>query len=143
LGLLALDIDHFKWVNDTYGHDGGDHVLCSFSRAVLGVLRKGDSLYRTGGEEFVVILPLANVAGVLQAGERIVAAVSSSTVRVGEHVVSITTSAGAACLEGGEDGARLLSRADGALYEAKEGGRNRVCVSAGSKAPAERKSRRS
>jgi two-component system, cell cycle response regulator len=129
LGLIALDIDHFKQVNDTHGHDGGDEVLRSFARIATSVLRKEDSLYRCGGEEFAVILPFADRAGSLVTAERIVGAVATSPVKVGGVLVPITTSAGAACLEAGDDGAKLLARADAALYEAKRTGRNRVCVS--------------
>jgi two-component system, cell cycle response regulator len=134
LGVIALDIDHFKAVNDTYGHDGGDQVLRSFSRTVVGSLRKADSLYRTGGEEFVVILPLSGLPGVQKVGERIVAAVAGAPVKVGEKVVPITTSAGGACLEADGDGSDIWSRADQALYEAKATGRNRVCLSRGARA---------
>jgi two-component system cell cycle response regulator len=128
LGVIALDIDHFKRVNDTCGHEGGDEVLRSFTQTVKGVLRKGDSFYRRGGEEFAVILPFAEYAGVLAVGERIVAAVARSPVRAGPLTVPITTSAGAACLEPGDDGRQLISRADAALGQAKSGGRNRVCL---------------
>jgi two-component system, cell cycle response regulator len=132
LGLIGLDIDHFKRVNDTYGHEGGDEILRGFARVVTGVLRKEDSLYRCGGEEFTVILPLSDQAGAQAAAERIVSAVATSPVKVGAVLVPITTSAGAACLEASDDGPRLLSRADAALYGAKATGRNRVCLSRGS-----------
>lgn len=131
LGMIALDIDHFKQVNDSCGHEGGDEVLRSFARTVTSVSRKEDSLYRCGGEEFTVILPFAARDGVLAVGERIVGAVARSPVKVGERVMPITTSAGAAWLEGSEDGRALLAKADGALYEAKKTGRNRVCLQRG------------
>jgi two-component system cell cycle response regulator len=131
LGVIALDIDHFKRVNDTYGHDGGDTILRAFAKIVLSVLRKEDSLYRCGGEEFSVVLPLADRAGLVVVAERLVAVVGSSPVQVGSVPVVITTSAGAACLEAKEDGTKFLSRADAALYEAKRGGRNRVCLHEG------------
>jgi two-component system, cell cycle response regulator len=129
LGLIGLDIDHFKRVNDTYGHEGGDAILRGFAQVAMSVLRKEDSLYRCGGEEFAVILPLADRAGAQTAAERIVAAVATSPVQTGTVLVSITTSAGATCLEASDDGPRLLARADAALYEAKRTGRNRVCMS--------------
>ena len=94
LGVIALDIDQFKRVNDTCGHEGGDEVLRCFTQTVRGVLRKGDSLYRRAGEEFVVLLPFAEYAGVLAVGERIVAAVARSPGRTGPLTVPITTSGG-------------------------------------------------
>ena len=128
-GLVALDIDHFKKVNDTYGHEGGDEVLRCFARAVAGALRKGDSLYRCGGEEFMVLLPVADLAGVSVAGERVVAAVAGCRIEVGGRVVPITTSAGGACLQPGGDAREVVALADAALYEAKKAGRNRLCLS--------------
>jgi diguanylate cyclase (GGDEF)-like protein len=129
LGVIGLDIDHFKQVNDTHGHEGGDEVLRCFARIVASVLRKEDSLYRCGGEEFEVILTFADRASLSVVAERIVGAVSTSPIKVGATLVPITTSAGAACLEAGDDGTTLLSRADAALYEAKRSGRNRFCLS--------------
>jgi diguanylate cyclase (GGDEF)-like protein len=131
LGVLALDIDHFKSVNDTHGHGGGDEVLRHFAQVVMGALRKGDSLYRCGGEEFCVILPLADTAGVLVAGKRIVEKVARSPITVGTLALSITTSAGAACLGPDGDGREILARADAALYKAKSSGRNRLCFADG------------
>ena len=142
LCVIDLDIDHFKQVNDTYGHEGGDQVLRAFAQTVTSVLRKEDSLYRCGGEEFSALMPQADPAGVVAAAQRIVASVAASPVQVGSTQVPITVSAGAACLEDGDDVAKLLSRADAALYEAKRTGRNRVCVSGGSSSPGGGGSRR-
>jgi two-component system cell cycle response regulator len=128
LGVIGLDLDHFKQVNDTYGHEGGDEILRGFARTVARVLRKGDSLYRCGGEEFAVILPFADRAGLAVAAERIVATVRTSPIQVGTALVPITISAGAAFLAAGDDGSLLWSRADAALYEAKKTGRDRVCL---------------
>jgi diguanylate cyclase (GGDEF)-like protein len=132
LGVIALDIDQLKRVNDRCGREGGDEVLRGFTQTVRGVLRKGDSLYRCGGEEFAVLLPFAEYEGVLAVGERIVAAVRRSPVKAGTLTVPITTSAGAACLEQGYDGRELISRAEAALHQAKSSGRNRVCLQSGS-----------
>lgn len=126
-GLIVLDIDHFKSVNDTYGHGGGDGVLRWFAATVTGVLRKEESLYRCGGEEFAVILADTNPAGVLAAGNRIVARVAAAPVSLGETAVRVTTSAGGACFEPGTELAELGKRADRALYRAKREGRNQMC----------------
>lgn len=128
LGFIMLDIDHFKRVNDTFGHEGGDEVLRAFAMTVSGSLRKGDSLYRYGGEEFAVVLPHADEQGVKVVAERIVAAVASSPVHLGSNVVPVTTSAGGASMDAAGDGRAALSRADAALYEAKKAGRDRACV---------------
>jgi two-component system cell cycle response regulator len=129
LSFVMLDIDHFKSVNDTCGHDGGDEVLRSFASVVTGVLREDDSLYRYGGEEFVAILPHTEAAGAMATAQRIVAAVAGSAVAVGSVTVRITTSAGVSSLAPADEGRDAISRADAALYAAKKGGRNRACSS--------------
>jgi two-component system cell cycle response regulator len=130
LGVVVLDIDHFKKVNDTHGHQGGDEVLRSFAKTVAGALREGDVLFRYGGEEFVALLPYADQAGALTAAERLVKAVAAAPIRVGSTVINVTTSAGVAALASSDaDGLSLVARADGALYEAKRNGRNRVQAS--------------
>ena len=131
LGVVVLDIDHFKKVNDTHGHQGGDEVLRSFARTVAGELREGDVLFRYGGEEFVALLPYADQAGAVKAAERLVKAVGASSIRVGSTMVKVTTSAGVAALASSDaDGLSLVARADNALYEAKRNGRNQVQASA-------------
>jgi diguanylate cyclase (GGDEF)-like protein len=127
LSFVMLDIDRFKAVNDACGHDAGDEVLRSFTNTVSSELRDGDSLYRYGGEEFVVILPHADAAGAIATAQRIVAAVAGSSVRIGPTTVRITTSAGVAALGVEGSGRDAISRADAALYAAKKGGRNRAC----------------
>jgi diguanylate cyclase (GGDEF)-like protein len=128
LGIAMLDIDHFKLVNDTYGHEGGDEVLRAFARATLGALRKGDSLYRCGGEEFVALLPHADPVGAALAAGRMIGAAAQLELRAGPATFRITASAGVACLGAGGNGPEVLARADAALYEAKRTGRNRVCT---------------
>jgi len=127
LGVVMLDIDHFKGVNDAYGHPGGDEVLRAFANTVKGCLREGDTLFRYGGEEFAVLLPHADGEGALIAAQRIVAAVAGAPVRVDGKILRVTTSAGVACL-GAKDasGEALVARADRALYDAKRGGRNQA-----------------
>jgi len=126
LSFVMLDIDHFKSVNDTCGHDGGDEVLKRFASAVTGVLRVDDSLYRYGGEEFVVILPHTEAACAMVTAHRIVETVAGLAVRVGALTVRITTSAGVSSLGPGDEGRDAIARADTALYAAKKSGRNRA-----------------
>ena len=130
VGLVMLDIDHFKKINDAHGHPGGDEVLRSFARTVAGTLREGDVLFRYGGEEFVALLSHADLAGAMNAAERVVRAVAKAPLQVGATAIRVTTSAGVASLASSDaDGPALVARADAALYEAKRGGRNRARAS--------------
>ena len=128
-GLMLLDLDRFKSINDTQGHEAGDVVLVNFATLVQSAIRKLDRMYRLGGEEFVLILPGSNVQGLATICENIRARVESGLRRHGE---SITVSIGAAELKDGEVSADWLARADLALYRAKRGGRNRVEIDQGS-----------
>lgn len=123
--LLLLDADHFKQVNDAFGHDAGDEVL----RAVVAVLRQGlrpaDLVGRLGGEEFVVVLPDAGTPAALQRAEQLRAAVAALRFEVAGRRVPLTVSIGLATA-GAESFADLLRRADHAMYAAKHAGRNRV-----------------
>ncbi len=130
-GLLAIvmfDIDHFKAVNDTYGHLVGDRVLVGVARAARQRLREGDVLVRYGGEEFLAILPGASAADAAGLCERIRRAVEDCAVRSGDQVVRCTVSLGHADLlsAGDVDADAVVALADAALYEAKRAGRNRV-----------------
>jgi diguanylate cyclase (GGDEF)-like protein len=125
LSLVLFDLDHFKDVNDTLGHDGGDEVLRHFARTVSGLLRGGDALYRVGGEEFAALLPDTTPTGALEAAARILGAVATRPVRYHDAMLSVTSSAGVACTNG-EESHRVVADADAALYQAKRGGRNRV-----------------
>lgn len=127
LSALMLDADHFKQVNDTWGHDVGDKVLKSLCRVIQSELRATELLGRMGGEEFAIALPSTPCEGAMVVAERLRLAVSQLTVPVGEAEVSFTVSIGVA-QAGPEDNsfAAVLSRADRALYQAKEQGRNRV-----------------
>ena len=128
LGVLMLDIDHFKAVNDTYGHLVGDRVLKSVCAIVRSSLREGDVLLRYGGEELLAVMPAASSEDLRQMGERLRQAVEDSSVADGAKTVRVTLSAGGAAYPSQnverEDG--LIQLADEALYRAKEGGRNRV-----------------
>jgi diguanylate cyclase len=120
--LLLIDIDHFKRVNDQHGHAAGDAVLREVSRCLETQLRARDTAYRYGGEEFAVILRRVDPAFLTQVAERIRQAVESYPVQALQGR-SVTVSIGAATSDGLPD---VVQRADAALYEAKEGGRNRV-----------------
>jgi diguanylate cyclase (GGDEF)-like protein len=131
LSLVLFDIDHFKMINDTYGHPAGDEVLRHFARVGSGVFREADALYRHGGEEFVALLPHTPAEGATLAGERLLAALRSSPVRVGGRRIQVTCSAGVAELgPDDQDAPSLLARADAALYRAKGAGRDQVLTAA-------------
>ncbi len=126
LGVVLFDIDHFKVVNDTYGHQVGDRVLKAVADAVKGVLRDSDTLVRYGGEEFMALLPAADEADVHRLSERIRCAVESCIVPDGPVDVSVTASVGAVSYYGTKatDVDDLIRQADTAMYAAKKAGRN-------------------
>jgi len=128
--LIMLDLDHFKRINDTYGHASGDKVLVHLARLLHGtVLRKDDLAGRLGGEEFAVLLPGTNPEDGLAVAERLRQELAHSRIDAEDgRVISLTLSAGLAPLGG--DAASVLARADEALYLAKNAGRNRVVVAA-------------
>jgi two-component system cell cycle response regulator len=128
LSVLLIDIDHFKTVNDTYGHAAGDLALVEVSRAARGMLREPDVVCRWGGEEIVVLLPNTNVAGAAVAAERLRARIAAMELEYGDAKFRLTVSIGITELRGGDDLERLIERADTAMYEAKAGGRNRVVL---------------
>lgn len=121
--ILFLDLDHFKKVNDTYGHAIGDDVLCQAAKVISGELRRDDVVARFGGEEFVIWLPGATRDAAWNAGERLRQAIAGS-VRVAEQPV--TASIGLALCDAEDRREAVIARADAALYAAKNGGRNRV-----------------
>ena len=130
LGLLMLDLDHFKAVNDTYGHLVGDRVLRAVARACRRVIREGDVLVRYGGEEFLVLLPGAGADDVAQIGERVRRAISETSVAEGEQRVAVTVSLGGTTYRdsGTSSPEQMLAEVDAALYEAKAAGRDRLLV---------------
>lgn len=129
LCVLMLDIDHFKRINDTYGHAVGDEVLKTFSSRISQRLRSFDLVARQGGEEFVVVLPDISKDMAIQVAERLRSGIASAPFEVSspQGPISVTVSIGAVLIEG-EDVTveESLRRADDELYRAKEGGRNRV-----------------
>jgi diguanylate cyclase (GGDEF)-like protein/PAS domain S-box-containing protein len=130
--LLWLDLDHFKSINDRYGHGRGDEALCQLSRVLEYSVRSVDVVGRYGGEEFAVILPETSVAGAVQVCERIREAIEQATVETGEAAIQYTISMGVAPANGNIPGYMAwLEQADKALYVAKESGRNQVRVYCG------------
>ncbi|MCX6362796.1 MAG: GGDEF domain-containing protein, partial [Actinobacteria bacterium] len=127
LGVGMLDIDHFKLVNDTYGHAAGDAVLCEIVHSVLGVMRPYDSFGRFGGEEFLVLVPGSDEVELRDVLERVRRAIACAAIVVDGHELAVTVSLGGA-VRGRESADRLIARADDALYTAKEQGRDRVVL---------------
>lgn len=145
IAVLLLDVDHFKHINDTQGHQHGDRVLVALANAIGQSLRPADVLARWGGQEFVALLPRATLAAALQAAERLRLAAQACSQRIGEHALQVTVSIGVSVHQGNAAGAlyppleaaagapdgaasplqRLLQRAETALHRAKAGGRNR------------------
>jgi two-component system, cell cycle response regulator len=133
LAVLVLDIDFFKVVNDTYGHDAGDEVLREFSVRVRKSIRGIDLACRYGGEEFVIVMPETDMAVATTVAERLRRRVATEPFPIehGKRHVEVTISIGIAALEAAEDNATtILKRADQALYRAKRDGRNRVVADA-------------
>jgi diguanylate cyclase (GGDEF)-like protein len=128
LGVLMLDLDHFKKFNDTYGHDAGDTVLRTAASLLSKSIRVEDILCRFGGEEFVIILPTADLISAHARAERIRSKLRELTVlHQGQSLGMITVSVGVAALpEHGVAPQQLLDAADAALYRAKREGRDRV-----------------
>ncbi len=128
LSLIMFDVDHFKRVNDTYGHPGGDAVLREVALKLGEGLRAEDTLARYGGEEFVILCRELSLAEAAAIAERQRAAIEAHTVRLDEAVVRVTASAGVAALSECQpkDQQTLLGLVDQRLYQAKSGGRNRV-----------------
>lgn len=127
VGLALLDLDHFKRVNDTSGHDAGDRVLQTFADLVRANTRGSDRFFRYGGEEFVLLLPGADAAELHRVSDKLRATIAAGLRHGGSP---ITVSIGAAVLDPDEASHHWLERADAAMYRAKQGGRNRVEMAA-------------
>ena len=131
VALIMADIDRFKAINDTYGHQAGDLVLQEFVRRIGLCTRGTDLAVRLGGEEFVVVTPDASLEVSGRVAERIRATIEGEAFDIGDDkCINVTSSFGVASSDGGETPADLLARADAALYQAKSAGRNRVVMTA-------------
>ncbi len=130
LSLLMMDIDHFKSINDTYGHRAGDRALKLVVKVMKSVMREGDILCRYGGEEFMAILPGADCDNAQEVAERIRRRISDTHLEHGDQIIPITISIGMASWPEHqvENEQQLIERADQTLYMAKESGRNRVVL---------------
>ena len=126
LSLIMLDIDRFKRINDSRGHNIGDEVLKETVQRCLGGLRGTDLLARWGGEEFIALLPHTHLAEALQVAERLRETLAASPIASSSGPVPATLSGGVAQWQSGETLDAMLSRADAALYRAKQEGRNRI-----------------
>jgi diguanylate cyclase (GGDEF)-like protein len=132
LSLIILDVDHFKKVNDVYGHQAGDHVLRIVGDLIRQSFRKTDVLCRYGGEEFLAILPNTDAAGAVIAAEKFRAAVQAEKIVFEDKPIPITISGGVAQVKiGTETYTETIARADAALYHSKESGRNRMSLHEG------------
>jgi diguanylate cyclase (GGDEF)-like protein/PAS domain S-box-containing protein len=131
LGVLYVDADHFKNVNDTFGHRTGDAVLRMVGQSMVNGLRRGDILVRWGGEEFLALLPGTDEAGLAATAERVRMLAENSWIQQGETQVRVTVSVGAAMAVPAESPDDLVDRADGLMYTSKRGGRNRVTTEKG------------
>lgn len=128
LSMLIVDLDHFKQINDTYGHPTGDEVLRKTAGAFRDHVRSTDVFGRIGGEEFGLLMPDTDLQGSHVLAERLRQVIAASTIEIESHTVKVTVSAGLALLGAGESFDALYARADSALYAAKHGGRDRVAV---------------
>jgi two-component system cell cycle response regulator len=133
IAVLVLDIDFFKAINDTHGHDAGDDVLREFALRIRKSIRNIDLACRYGGEEFVIVMPETDMGVATMIAERLRRAVAGESfpVQQGMKLLNVTLSIGLATLnDAGDDAAAILKRADQALYRAKRDGRNRVVADA-------------
>jgi diguanylate cyclase (GGDEF)-like protein len=126
LALLFVDIDHFKKINDGFGHQAGDHVLAAVARELTATIRAEDVLARYGGEEFAIICREIEKEGALALGERLRGAVERARYEYEGRAIPVTISVGAAVARKPQQVQPLIAAADAAMYEAKRAGRNRV-----------------
>lgn len=128
LSLLMLDIDHFKQINDTYGHSAGDEVLKAVAASIKNQLRNVDMVFRFGGEEFLILLSNTSREAAAMVGERLRFAAQAQDYVAEGKMIELTVSIGCSTLLPGESAESLLRRADSALYVAKREGRNRLAM---------------
>ena len=127
-GVLFVDIDHFKSINDEHGHEAGDAILRAVATTTAAAVRGSDSVGRWGGDEFVAVCPAADTDGLRSAADRVRALVAASGVSADGRTVVPTVSVGGAIARVGDDLGMLLSRADDAMYRSKQAGRDRVTI---------------
>jgi diguanylate cyclase (GGDEF)-like protein len=133
LACIMIDLDHFKRINDKWGHHAGDEVLVAASKIMMDNARRNDEVGRYGGEEFAVLLPSTNIKTAARIAERLRQKISETKVDVDGHSIEVTASFGVACYpsEGVNSMSDQLKTADKALYDAKETGRNKVVLACG------------
>ncbi len=128
IGLMILDLDHFKQINDTHGHDVGDEVLRAVATCLKDMTRYHDVVARLGGEEFAIVAPNVDNDTLVRLAERIRKAIAGMAVVCGNVRLRVTTSVGLAVWDRKEPAEEFFRRADKQLYEAKRAGRNQVCA---------------
>ena len=130
LSVLILDVDDFKAVNDSYGHQVGDRVLVALARKFSGFIRSADVIARYGGEEFIILLPDASLKNAVVKANTMCKSISATRYALDDvetdHTLSVTTSIGVSQFRPGDTPATIIERADKALYQAKHLGKNRV-----------------
>jgi diguanylate cyclase (GGDEF)-like protein len=136
LCVLMADLDHFKAINDTWGHLAGDAVLHDASDCLRKRLRRFEAIGRYGGEEFLILLPDCSMTTALRRAEELRASIEKLTIQIGSRAISVTSSFGAAEYEPGNSVEELIGKADACLYAAKNEGRNRVCPGLSREVPA-------
>ncbi|HEX4038673.1 MAG TPA: GGDEF domain-containing protein [Acidobacteriaceae bacterium] len=135
LAVILVDIDHFKRVNDTWGHRAGDEVLRQVAQRIRAELRSGDIAVRYGGDELLVMAPHSDGERGTLIAERIRREVKDAIITANGSAIAITASIGVAALLADEDAGTLIQRVDCTLYQAKQEGRDRVCVAQGGDTP--------
>jgi diguanylate cyclase (GGDEF)-like protein len=128
MSLIFFDIDHFKNINDTHGHECGDIALASSAKWIKESLRESDIVFRYGGEEFVILLSDTDANGAELLAERIRASIEHHTIAYGMEAIKITASLGVSTLREDDTAESIVKRADDAMYAAKNGGRNQVVL---------------
>lgn len=128
LGVIMMDIDHFKKINDKYGHAVGDYALQALVECAENSVRISDLMFRYGGEEFVIVLPETDESGVLRLAKRIRRRVEKLETRIQGQTVPMTVSVGITTLQESDDDKTFIGRADEALYKAKRDGRNCIRI---------------
>ncbi|MEY4719454.1 MAG: hypothetical protein RL563_2072 [Pseudomonadota bacterium] len=128
LSLIFVDVDHFKLINDNHGHQAGDQALTSVAKWIKNSIRSCDAVFRYGGEEFVVVLAETDCKTAAEIAERMRVHIESHTMAYGLETLNVTASLGVCTLRGDDNNQSLLRRADKAMYQAKQAGRNRVFI---------------